>query len=160
MPLTLTKPLGVGILGNRHKATGQVFPAAIEAMTSLNADASRSALAAGLATWRGKVAAAEASEAPDAPQATEATEAAAIAPLAATSAHAAAPKYVFFFIGDGLAMAQRSAAEYFLAAKEGKPEPGIVKLVMNKMPVQGMTTTYSLNSIITDSGAAGIQVLS
>jgi len=67
----------------------------------------------------------------------------------------AAPKYVFFFIGDGLAMPQRSAAEYFLAAREGKTQPGIVKLAMNQLPVQGMTTTYSLNSIITDSGAAG-----
>ena len=78
--------------------------------------------------------------------------------LAASQVHADAgksPKYVFLFIGDGLAMPQRSAAEYFLAAKNGKPEPGIVKLTMNQMPVQGMTTTYSLNSIITDSAAAG-----
>jgi len=82
----------------------------------------------------------------------------AILMLAASQVHADAgksPKYVFLFIGDGLAMAQRSAAEYYLAAKDGKPEPGIVKLTMNQMPVQGMTTTYSLNSIITDSGAAG-----
>lgn len=48
MPLTLTKPLGVGILGNRHKATGEVFPEAIAQMTTLNADASRAALAAGI----------------------------------------------------------------------------------------------------------------
>ncbi|MEA4858427.1 alkaline phosphatase [Solidesulfovibrio sp.] len=65
------------------------------------------------------------------------------------------PKYVFFFIGDGMAMPQRGAAEYYTAAKEGKKEPGIVKLTMNKMPAQGLTSTYSLNSIITDSGAAG-----
>ena len=26
MPLTLTKPLGVGVLNSRHKATGEVFP--------------------------------------------------------------------------------------------------------------------------------------
>jgi len=78
--------------------------------------------------------------------------------LAAATVHADSgptPKYVFLLIGDGMAMPQRSAAEYFLAAKEGKPEPGIVKLTMNKMPVQGLTSTYSLNSIITDSGAAG-----
>ena len=78
--------------------------------------------------------------------------------LYAASARADAgptPKYVFLFIGDGLAMPQRSAAEYFLAARDGKKEPGIVKLAMNKMPAQGLTTTYSLNSIITDSGAAG-----
>jgi alkaline phosphatase len=80
--------------------------------------------------------------------------------LAAVSARAdsgPAPKYVFFFIGDGMSLAQRSAAEYFSAAKEGKTDPGMgmVTLTMNKLPVKGMTTTYSLNSIITDSGAAG-----
>ena len=66
-----------------------------------------------------------------------------------------APKYIFLFIGDGLAMAQRSAAEYVLAAREGRTGPGIVKLAMDTLPVQGVTTTYSLNSIITDSAAAG-----
>ncbi|KHK03667.1 alkaline phosphatase [Desulfovibrio sp. TomC] len=87
----------------------------------------------------------------------------AIIMLVAAQAHAGAgnaPKYVFLFIGDGMAMPQRSAAEYFLAAKDGKSEPGIVKLTMNKLPVQGMTTTYSLNSIITDSGAAGTALAS
>ena len=64
-------------------------------------------------------------------------------------------KYVFFFIGDGMAMTQRSAAEFALAAQKGMEKPGIVKLAMNTLPVQGATTTYSLNSIITDSGAAG-----
>jgi len=47
MPLTLTKPLGLGVLNNRHKATGEVFPEAVAAMTTLNRDASRAALAAG-----------------------------------------------------------------------------------------------------------------
>ncbi|MGO9078347.1 MAG: selenide, water dikinase SelD [Streptosporangiaceae bacterium] len=47
-PLSLTKPLGVGVLNARHKATGEVFDAAIAVMTALNADASRQALAAGL----------------------------------------------------------------------------------------------------------------
>ncbi|QIG45841.1 selenide, water dikinase SelD [Nocardioides anomalus] len=48
VPLTLTKPLGVGVLNNRHKATGEVFPQAIASMTALNRDASRAALAAGV----------------------------------------------------------------------------------------------------------------
>ena len=48
MPLSLTKPLGIGVLNSRHKATGEVFPQAVEAMTSLNAAASRAAVAAGL----------------------------------------------------------------------------------------------------------------
>jgi selenide,water dikinase len=48
-PLTLTKPLGLGVLNNRHKATGEVFPDAVETMTRLNRDASRAALDAGVA---------------------------------------------------------------------------------------------------------------
>jgi selenide, water dikinase len=47
LPLTLTKPLGLGILNNRHKATGEWFPDAVAVMTALNAEASRAALAAG-----------------------------------------------------------------------------------------------------------------
>ena len=46
--LTLTKPLGLGILNNRHKATGQRFEQAVAAMVTLNRDASRAALAAGI----------------------------------------------------------------------------------------------------------------
>jgi selenide,water dikinase len=47
MPLSLTKPLGIGVLNTRHKATGEVFPQAVEAMTTLNAGASRVALERG-----------------------------------------------------------------------------------------------------------------
>jgi selenide, water dikinase len=47
VPLTLTKPLGLGVLNNRHKATGEVFAQAIETMAALNADASVAALTAG-----------------------------------------------------------------------------------------------------------------
>jgi selenide, water dikinase len=47
MPLTLTKPLGTGVLNNRHKATGETFEDAIATMTTLNRDASRAALAGG-----------------------------------------------------------------------------------------------------------------
>ena len=47
-PLTLTKPLGLGVLNNRHKATGEAFPEAVEVMATLNRDASRAALAAGV----------------------------------------------------------------------------------------------------------------
>ncbi|GAA4857614.1 selenide, water dikinase SelD [Actinomycetospora straminea] len=47
-PLTLTKPLGLGVLNNRHKATGESFAEAIAVMTTLNAEASRAALAAGI----------------------------------------------------------------------------------------------------------------
>lgn len=48
LPLTLTKPLGLGVLNNRHKATGERFEEAIAVMTTLNRDASLAALAAGV----------------------------------------------------------------------------------------------------------------
>jgi len=48
LPLTLTKPLGVGLLNNRHKQTGEVFAEAVATMTQLNADAAAAAVAAGL----------------------------------------------------------------------------------------------------------------
>src|SRR6478752_6934093 len=44
LPLSLTKPLGVGVLNNRHKATGEVFPEAVTSMVALNDVASRHAL--------------------------------------------------------------------------------------------------------------------
>jgi selenide,water dikinase len=47
LPLTLTKPLGVGVLNNRHKATGERFEQAIASMTTLNDRARDAALAAG-----------------------------------------------------------------------------------------------------------------
>jgi len=47
VPLTLTKPLGMGVLNNRHKATGERFDEAIAVMTTLNANAAADALDAG-----------------------------------------------------------------------------------------------------------------
>ena len=44
LPLSLTKPLGVGVLNNRHKATGEVFPEAIASMVALNDAAASAAL--------------------------------------------------------------------------------------------------------------------
>jgi selenide,water dikinase len=48
LPLSLTKPIGTGVLNAWHKATGEVSAAAVEVMTTLNAAASRRALAAGI----------------------------------------------------------------------------------------------------------------
>jgi selenide,water dikinase len=48
LPLSLTKPIGSGVLNAWHKATGQVSEAAIEVMTTLNDRASRQALATGI----------------------------------------------------------------------------------------------------------------
>jgi selenide,water dikinase len=47
LPLTLTKPLGVGVLNNRHKSTGEVFEHAVASMASLNRGASEAAVAGG-----------------------------------------------------------------------------------------------------------------
>ncbi|TWF95760.1 selenide, water dikinase SelD [Saccharopolyspora dendranthemae] len=49
LALTLTKPLGIGVLNTRHKQTGQRFEQAVATMTELNRDASRAALQAGTA---------------------------------------------------------------------------------------------------------------
>jgi selenide,water dikinase len=48
VPISLTKPLGIGVLNSRHKATGEVFPEAIEMMTRLNRDAAEAALRGGV----------------------------------------------------------------------------------------------------------------
>lgn len=48
LPLTLTKPLGLGVLNNRHKRTGEVFPEAVSLMTALNRESSAAALDADL----------------------------------------------------------------------------------------------------------------
>ncbi|MGH4024243.1 MAG: selenide, water dikinase SelD [Pseudonocardiaceae bacterium] len=48
VPLSLTKPLGIGVLNSRHKATGEVSEAAVATMTTLNAAASAAAVAAGV----------------------------------------------------------------------------------------------------------------
>jgi len=47
-PISLTKPLGIGVLNNRHKATGEVFAEAVETMTRLNRAAAGAAVAAGI----------------------------------------------------------------------------------------------------------------
>jgi selenide,water dikinase len=48
LPLSLSKPLGVGVLNNRHKVTGEVFPHAVDCMATLNRDATAAALDAGI----------------------------------------------------------------------------------------------------------------
>lgn len=47
LPLTLTKPLGIGVLNSRHKATGEVSAQAVETMVRLNREAARAAVQAG-----------------------------------------------------------------------------------------------------------------
>ena len=61
------------------------------------------------------------------------------------------PKYLFLFIGDGMSVPQRMAAEEF-ARSQGR------QLVLNNMPVSGTTRTSSANALVTDSAAAATAI--
>ncbi|MGL4224723.1 MAG: alkaline phosphatase [Vibrio sp.] len=63
-----------------------------------------------------------------------------------------APKYVFYMIGDGMAASQRQVTEYYLQQKMGDQS---IRLTMSNMPVAGINTTHSLDSLVTDSAASG-----
>ena len=65
----------------------------------------------------------------------------------------AQPKYVFYFIGDGMGLAHVSLAEAFLSAQEGKISNA--SLNFSTFPVIGLATTFSDSNYITDSSAAG-----
>lgn len=70
-------------------------------------------------------------------------------------------KYVFMFIGDGLGLQQINSAEIYKGSMEPQgSEPAIRKLTMSSLPVQGMITTYSTNSFITDSAPAATALAS
>ena len=64
------------------------------------------------------------------------------------------PKYVFLFIGDGMAMPQVNSAEIYAKAIASR-DIAIKKLRFSQFPVVGMTTTYEAGSFITDSASAG-----
>ena len=61
-------------------------------------------------------------------------------------------KYVFYFIGDGLGASQRQIAEYY---KQQKIDNNDYKLIMNSFPIAGINTSFSTDSLVTDSAAAG-----
>ena len=63
------------------------------------------------------------------------------------------PKYVFYFIGDGMGMNQVNGTETYLAAKEGRI--GIKPLCFADFPHTAFATTFSSSHGITDSAAAG-----
>lgn len=66
-----------------------------------------------------------------------------------------AAKYVFFFIGDGMAQPQIAAAEAYLAQANNSSAVNSDQLTFTKFPAQGMSTTYAADRYITDSAAAG-----
>ena len=70
----------------------------------------------------------------------------------AAGLHAAAPKYVFMFIGDGMGMPQRMVAEDYSRRSGRGP------LAMNALPYQCLTRTASANALITDSAAAATAI--
>jgi len=69
-------------------------------------------------------------------------------------------KYVFFFIGDGLGMPQVNAAEIFKGTLESDNKMHKGKLGFTAFPHQGMQTTHSNNTFITESAAAGTALAS
>lgn len=62
------------------------------------------------------------------------------------------PKYIFLMIGDGMGEGQRQAAERYVCMKYPARDAG---LVMNRLPVTGLTTTSEISGKTTDSAAAG-----
>jgi len=68
-------------------------------------------------------------------------------------------KYVFLFIGDGMAMPQVSSAEVFATARSSK-DITITRLGFSQFPVTGLTTTYDAGTFITDSASAGTAIAS
>jgi alkaline phosphatase len=62
-------------------------------------------------------------------------------------------KYVFLFIGDGMAMSQISSTEVYATARSSK-DINITRLGFTRFPVSGLTTTYDAGTFITDSASA------
>ncbi len=77
-----------------------------------------------------------------------------------TKRNKANPKYIFYFIGDGMASVQIHAAEAYLAqlaeddAVAGSTKADLLAM-STEFPVQGMSTTFANNRLITGSAAAG-----
>ena len=62
------------------------------------------------------------------------------------------PKYIFLFIGDGMAAPQRMIAEEFSKLN------GRGSLLLNTLPAHGTTRTSSADALITDSAAAATAI--
>jgi alkaline phosphatase len=89
-------------------------------------------------------------------------------------------KYIFVFIGDGTSIPQRNAAELYLASQNNPKDmelavlraekkfpqgngvtdfkPSIQRMLMSTFPGQGFSSTYSANSLITDSSSSGTAI--
>lgn len=71
--------------------------------------------------------------------------------VVAFGAFAAQPKYIFYFIGDGMGMGHVMSAQTYNRDVLKKDSP----LLMMQFPVASMAMTYSYMNPITDSAAAG-----
>lgn len=71
--------------------------------------------------------------------------------VATLGMNAATPRYIFYFIGDGMGMGQVMASQTYNRVALGNETP----LLMMTFPYAGMIETYSASSTVTDSAAAG-----
>lgn len=76
---------------------------------------------------------------------------AATAAAAVLAVQAQTPKYIFYFIGDGMGIAEATNAQQFNKKVLRSEKP----LLMATFPVVSMITTHSASSDVTDSAAAG-----
>ena len=74
-----------------------------------------------------------------------------LAVAATLGASAREARYIFYFIGDGMGMGHVNTAETYNRDVLKSDQP----LLMLTFPVAGQARTYSFNSPITDSAAAG-----
>ncbi len=63
------------------------------------------------------------------------------------------PKYVFYFIGDGMSFNHILGTEQFFSVKEGKSE--VERLCFSKFDTRNFVTNYSTSNPVPDSAAAG-----
>ena len=78
--------------------------------------------------------------------------------LVITASGKKGPKYVFYFIGDGMGTNQVMGIQYYLQDIEG--QYGYKPLCFTQFPYAGLVVTYSANSDVTDSSAAGTALAS
>ena len=75
-----------------------------------------------------------------------------VAVVCACALYGKNPKYVFLFIGDGMATPQRMVADEF-SRKMGRGQ-----LAINTLPYHATTRTNCVNSLVTDSAAAATAI--
>ncbi len=78
--------------------------------------------------------------------------------LISLSVSAKVPRYVFYFVGDGMGLNQILGTQMYLADVEGRI--GISPLCFTAFPYAGVATSFSASSYITDSAAAGTALAS